>query len=151
MKIEMPEYKPLPIETKGKPFWRQIVIWLFKFRKYKLTKDYYFYIPWLGVCVLIPKGFIFDGASVPKIFWPLLSPTGIMLIPGILHDFGYRYNYFLDQNKEKIFINEGKAFFDNIFRKVGVYVNGMPIIDYVAWVALASFGFISWNKHRHGH
>ena len=37
----------------------------------------------------IPKGFITDGASVPKIFWNILSPWGIYSPAAVAHDWLY--------------------------------------------------------------
>lgn len=39
----------------------------------------------------IPAGFLFDGASVPNILYPLLDATPLdLIIPGALHDYAYR-------------------------------------------------------------
>ena len=37
--------------------------------------------------VIIPKGFVTDLASVPRIFWPIVPPYGKHLEASILHDF----------------------------------------------------------------
>ena len=39
--------------------------------------------------VRIPVGFISDGASIPVIFWSLLSPFGPWFHPALFHDWGY--------------------------------------------------------------
>ena len=62
--ISMPHMKPIPIPTKGKGFWGGIKIWLFVSRKWVIVKDYHYRID--GQDLVIPVGFIFDGASVPK-------------------------------------------------------------------------------------
>ena len=89
--MDYPILEPLPIKTKGFGWWKKLWIWISATRKFKVREDYTYYIPWLDVTVLIPAGFIFDGASIPRMFWPLLSPTGILFIPGLLHDYGYKY------------------------------------------------------------
>ena len=38
---------------------------------------------------VIEKGFEFDGASVPKFLAMWLSPTGVLLMGGLVHDYGY--------------------------------------------------------------
>jgi hypothetical protein len=146
--MKYPILKPIPIKTKGLSYWKKMKIWLTSSRTWEVVEDYYFEIPWLGVIVKIPKGFVFDGASIPKLFWPLLSPTGLLFIPGLFHDYGYKYNYWIDATDNKIYINAGQKFFDNQFRKLGVYINDMKILDKVAWVALRGFGWIAWKKHR---
>jgi hypothetical protein len=146
--LNMPNIKPVPIKTKGMPFWKQIYIWLTAFRQWEVIEDYYFFVPWLDVTVKIPQGFIFDGASIPRIFWLLLSPTGILFIPGLFHDYGYKYNYWLDENGNRIFEGYGQKFFDNQFGKLGEFINDMKVLDKVAWAVLRSFGWIAWNNHR---
>lgn len=37
--------------------------------------------------VMVPKGFLTDGASIPRIFWPFLSPWGSYSRAAIIHDF----------------------------------------------------------------
>ena len=146
--MKYPILKPVPIKTKGLGFWKKTCTWLVSSRKWEVVEPYYFYIPWLNQTVLIPKGFIFDGASIPKLFWPLLSPTGLLFIPGLFHDYGYKYNYWLDEYHTKIFIGKGQEFFDTQFGKLGVYINDMPVLDKIAFVALRGFGKFAWNTHR---
>jgi len=146
--MEYPILKPIPIKTKGLSWFEKTKIWLTSSRKWEVVDDYHFYIPWLLINVKIPKGFVFDGASIPKLFWPLLSPTGLLFIPGLFHDFGYKYNKWIDENDRDICVGAGQKFFDDQFRRLGVYINDMPILDKVAFVALRGFGFIAWNNHR---
>ena len=145
---DMPVLKPVPIGTKGRPWFKKIRRWLFGVRKWELVFDYYIYLPWLEKEVKVPGGFIFDGASVPKPLWPLLNPTGILLIPGLLHDYGYKYNCWLDEEDNKIFDKAGQKFFDQQFGKVAMYVNDMKFLDKNAFYALRLFGFKAWNDHR---
>jgi hypothetical protein len=42
----------------------------------------------LGV-ITVPKGFITDGASIPRIFWSLLGPFGPYFQAAIVHDYLY--------------------------------------------------------------
>lgn len=39
--------------------------------------------------VVIPKGTLTDGASIPKIFWGLLGPHGPYFLAAFLHDYAY--------------------------------------------------------------
>ncbi len=36
---------------------------------------------------LIRKGFVTDGASVPRIVWAFISPVGEIFYPAVLHDY----------------------------------------------------------------
>ena len=39
--------------------------------------------------VHVPRGFVTDFASVPRIAWPIMSPTGPLGRAGVVHDFLY--------------------------------------------------------------
>jgi hypothetical protein len=56
----MPHMKPIPIPTKGKGFWGGLKVWLLVSRKWEIVSDYHYKIN--GEDLVIPKGFIFDGA-----------------------------------------------------------------------------------------
>lgn len=113
-----------------------------------MDRDYLLYLPWLDTTILIPEGFIFDGASVPRVFWPILDPVGILLIGSIFHDFGYTYNYLLDDGYNKVFNNTSRSFFDQQIRDINTYINGSFFLNDAAWVILRLFGGIVWKKYR---
>ena len=146
----MPILRPLPIETKDKSLLKRTGAWLSATRKWEVMEDWHY--TYGLYTILIPKGFIFDGASIPKIFRNLLSPTGILLIPGLLHDFGYRYNYLLSFDTtteiDMIYCSAGQKFFDQLFLDVAKQINGMHRIDKLAYYALRVGGKKAWNEHR---
>jgi hypothetical protein len=39
--------------------------------------------------VIVPAGTLTDGASIPRIFWPLLGPHGPYFLAAVLHDYAY--------------------------------------------------------------
>ena len=71
---KMPLIQPMPIPTRGKSIFRAIWIWMMHSRKWLVAEDVDFTIN--GENFVIPKDFIFDGASIPRIFWVLLNPIG---------------------------------------------------------------------------
>ncbi len=147
-KFDMPEMRPVAIFTKNLSIFARVKVWLFATRKWEITKDYVLYISHLDKFIKIPKGFVFDGASVPKSFWFLLSPTGILLIPGLFHDFGYKYNCLISIKDEILFRDKDQVFFDELFRKLSLQVNQIKVPDYASWFVLRCFGFIAYKKHR---
>ena len=88
---KMPELKPVPIKTKGKGFWKGIVMWLLSTRNWEITKDWKYKIN--GNEYIIPAGFVFDGASIPKFLRTFFSPVGVLLIGGLVHDYMYKYTH----------------------------------------------------------
>ena len=51
-------------------------------------KESFRYISSYGV-ITVPRGFITDGASVPRIFWSIFSPYGDYFDAAIIHDYLY--------------------------------------------------------------
>ena len=51
-----------------------------------LEKSLHYESEVLGQIVVIPKGFISDGASVPRILWSIYPPFGRYLEAAIVHD-----------------------------------------------------------------
>ena len=150
--MEMPKLIPIPIETKGKSIFIRIWRWITSIRKWELTEDWEFKLPDDEPVVVIPKGFIFDGASIPRPLWGILSPTGLLMIPGLIHDFAYRYDYLWALDSEgrayKYKEKSGQWAWDSMFRRVGLKVNALAFIDTLAWIVLAVLGWWSWMSNR---
>ena len=141
-----PELKPLPIKTKGKGFWKGIAMWLLSTRNWEITKDWKYNID--GTEYVIPAGFQFDGASIPKFLRTFFSPVGVLLIGGLVHDYAYKYKTLLEVNKKKTMgdLTQKKA--DEIFRDINIVVNGFYTMNYLAYWSLRLGGFVAWNGHR---
>ena len=142
----MPNMKPIPIPTKGKGFWGGIRVWLFVTRKWEIVKDFHYKVD--GEDLVIPKGFIFDGASVPKFMHAWLSPMGILLVGGLIHDYGYKYQTLLCKGKKESIGVKTQKQMDIIFRDINIIQNGFRLINYLAYYGLKLGGFAAWNKHR---
>lgn len=147
----MPKLIPIPIPTKNENIFKALFYWIFKIRKWKIIEDWQFVYD--NKTIVIPKNFIFDGASIPRIFWLFLSPVGLLLIPGLIHDFGYKYNMFwvLDHQKNKIIPSHDytkRYMWDFLFRNVAIFVNGFKFINSIAWFALFLGGWWAWCRHR---
>ena len=143
---EMPELKPVPIKTKGKGFWKGIVMWLLSTRNWEVKKDWKYNID--GTEYVIPAGFVFDGASIPKFLRTFFSPVGVLLIGGLVHDYAYKYKTLLKKNKKDTMgeITQKKA--DEIFRDINIIVNGFYTMNRLAYWSLRLGGFVAWNGHR---
>ena len=150
--MSMPTLKPVPIPTKNqKTPIHKLLVFIFNVRKWELVENWHYKLN-DGVELVIPKGFRFDGASIPRPFWALLSPVGLLLIPGLLHDYGYRYDQIWEvgpDGKAKAYKkNAGKGFWDTLFKDTGKEINGFFLINLIAWIAVAAAGSSSWDAHR---
>ena len=142
----MPHIKPLPIKTKGKGFWKAIVMWLLATRNWELTQDWKYNLD--GTDYVIPKGFTFDGASIPKFLRTFFSPVGVLLIGGLVHDYMYKYTHCkpVSAKGALLVVDQKKA--DQIFRDINIVVNGFYSMNNLAYWSLRIGGFVAWNGHR---
>ena len=143
---EMPKLKPIAIPTAGKGFWGAVWMWLTGVRTWEVAEDWTFRIE--GDWYVVPAGFVFDGASIPKFLHTWLSPTGVLLMGGLVHDYAYKYATLLKMNKKKTMgtITQKKA--DEIFRDINIEQNGFHLLNKLAYWALRIGGFVAWNGHR---
>ncbi len=142
----MPHIKPLPIKTKGKGFWKAIVMWLLSTRNWELTQDWKYNID--GTEYVIPKGFTFDGASIPKFLRTFFSPVGVLLIGGLVHDYMYKYTHCKPVSAKGALLVVDQKRADQIFRDINIVVNGFYTMNYLAYWSLRIGGFVAWNGHR---
>ena len=142
----MPQLRPIAIPTAGKGFWGAVWMWLTGVRTWEVADDWAFKIN--GQWYIIPQGFVFDGASIPKFLHTWLSPTGVLLMGGLVHDYAYKYATLLKSGQKKTMgtITQKKA--DEIFRDINIEQNGFHLLNKLAYWALRIGGFVAWNKHR---
>ena len=142
----MPSMSPLPIETADKGFWKGILMWLTGVRQWEIVEDWFFEVE--GTKYVTPAGFQFDGASVPKFLATFLSPVGVLLMGGLVHDYAYKYATLTKADKESNIgpIDQAKA--DQLFRDICIEVNGFKVLNYLAYWTLRLAGFVAWNGHK---
>lgn len=147
---KMPSMIPMPILTAGKGTLGAVKLWISTTRRWTLADDWYYQLD--GIDYMVPKGFVFDGASVPKFFRSWLSPMGILLIPGLIHDFGYKNSHFMTRYGKDSPFEAGptrtQKYFDEVFRDTAISVNGFKYLNYAAFYSLRLAGFLAWRGHR---
>jgi Protein of unknown function (DUF1353) len=86
--------------------------------------------------IKVPVGFITDFASIPRIFWTIVSPIDEYAKAAVIHDYLYYTGMF------------SKAESDLIFKEA------MKVLDVKEWKifciynAVKYFGWLAWWKHR---
>lgn len=143
---EMPHMKPITIPTAGKGFWGAIWMWITGVRTWEIAKDWQFSVN--DENYVIPKGFVFDGASVPKFLASWLSPTGVLLVGGLVHDYAYKYTVLLKKGKKSTSEPMTQNEADQLFRDINIEQNGFHLLNKLAYWALVIGGFVAWNGHR---
>ena len=76
-----------------------ILLWLLGVRHWELAEDFNYTLN--DKDYVIPAGFKFDGASIPKFLHPFFSPVGVLLMGGLVHDYAYKYETLLMKNKKE--------------------------------------------------
>lgn len=88
----------------------------------------------------IPKGYCYDGASIPRVFWRLIGSNtdNSFLIPSMIHDV-------LCENHS--YVNNDRYFADKVFERL-LYVSGVPAFN--RWLMFHSVDnfqkFCDWGK-----
>lgn len=87
--------------------------------------------------IIVPEGFITDFASVPRIFWSIISPIDKHAKAAVLHDFLYVYGGHM-----------GRKRCDDIF------LEAMTVLDVDEWRrqpmyrCVRMFSWYRWNQLR---
>ena len=141
---DYPVMRPIRIATKGKGFFKMILMWILGTRHWEIANDFEYELN--GTKYVIPAGFKFDGASIPKFLHTFLSPVGVLLLGGLVHDYAYKYAALQPKKGAVLLLDQKKS--DEIFRDINIEINGFYFMNYLAYWSLRLGGFMAWNKHR---
>lgn len=143
--IDMPIVRQLPRNT-DKPLlqrllgWRETVV-------YEVVA-HYVHTTWIDerpINVLLPAGFRTDLASTPPLTWLFgFRPDGVMMVPGLIHDWYYRHGYLLTDKHEIIYKDKGKLWADKLFAATTARMAGVKTPGLLALIALAICGWPAW-------
>ena len=123
----MPHLKPIPIKTKGKGFWKGIAMWLLSTRNWELVQDWKYNLN--GSEYVIPKGFQFDGASIPKFLRTFFSPVGVLLIVGLVHAYMYKYTACKPSTPKGSLLILDQKMADQIITDINIELNGFSFMN----------------------
>jgi len=147
-RLAMPKFEFIPIKTVGLPFWLKLWVLLTESRRIRLLEDYIVRLP-SGAKAMLPKGFESDGTSIPRCLRWLIGPFGLALIPGLFHDFEYRYKNLLNPDGSPMFKQEQSRWAaDYRFRRLNNQINDMLILALLMYWCLRLVGMFAWNQHR---
>ena len=169
MIIPTPALKRIPYRMQGMSPFRQILHRWSNPPRYLLIEDYVITLD-DGLQLVHPRGFVVDGASVPRLLWPIIEPTGPLLEGSVPHDMYYQHGYLLARREPgrifnlasqklsrescrfgdlvPVFIGRGQAFGDRLLRDITIEKHGATVDANRAYRALRIFGKKAWNKYR---
>lgn len=153
--LEAPWLVPVPIETNTK--WEKFSS-RFATRFFCLGRDWH-YIDAEGNTCVIPGAFddegklkahyfVTDGKSYPRIVRPFFSAVGTGITEGLVHDFCYRYRCRVLADGTVIDSVMDRKKCDIQLRRIGISINGMAPVSWVAYWTLRAAGFAAWDYHR---
>lgn len=90
--------EPLIVEKVGKRTWKVAKTFIYRVGFKDSTE-----------AIVVPKGFITDFASVPRIFWILLPPDGRYSQAAVLHDYLYKIQIYTRKKSDSIFLEAMKV------------------------------------------
>ena len=111
---------------------------------YRLEED----VSYLVGCVpvFIRKGFVYDGASIPRPVWSLvgLYPGGVMEEPALLHDYLYIHGGVVSVSRDRI----SRAMVDKAFFDMMIASGVRKSQAYICYAAVRIFGGMFWNNKK---
>lgn len=139
------------VETKEISFLKRILRFFSFKRSFEIMEDYVIWCESIQGFVLLPKKFIYDGASVPKILGMFYSTVGVLFLGAGPHDLGYKYEglFLVDPvSGEVSFQKMSKSELDEIFNCLCTRETGMSIASGLARNTLSIFGIPAWRRYR---
>jgi hypothetical protein len=89
-----------------------------------------------GRQLLVPKGTISNGASVPRLLWGICSPYGTYTYPAVIHDYLYENNLYTREFADRQFLIDMGRCNTNKFTK------------WLFYYIVRIFGSLNWNKFK---
>ena len=111
-------------------------------RSYILLSEIEFYVEFEGMdevlTIEIPRGFVTDLASVPRVAWPLIGPSGSHAPAAILHDWLYRADVPFSRRTADLYF------------RYAMDVSGVPAVrKWILWAGVRlPVGAWVWRKNK---
>ena len=112
--------------------------------KYRLQDDYTYTPPSQMFSITVPRGFGWDGASVPRFLWTLsgIRPDGLVRAAALVHDYLYRHR----GKVPGCYRHFSRKRADLLFHRMILDAGESKLTAYRAYWAVRLFGWLAWNK-----
>lgn len=101
-----------------------------------LLADFSFWSQHLNERVAVPSGFKTDYASVPRVLWSILPPTGRYTKAAVIHDWLY------------VAGRCSRADADAVFLEAMEHLGVSPLTRRLMWAGVRAGGWMPWRKRR---
>jgi hypothetical protein len=113
------------------------------------SKDYEVQVDYaydMGHCkITVPKGFIYDRASIPAIVWPIISPDSLGNVAPLLHDYLYRHGGKLPKTQVNPYRTFTREETDNLFLELMTKCEVTRWRRLAAHQAVRTFSGFAWK------
>ena len=146
MKAEVRHYRQQSVEVAASSLPAPVVTYIGPGNVWRLEEAYEYRDG--DNLITVPEGFRFDLASIPRIFWFLISPFELSIAAPLLHDFLYAH----DGDPPATSIEPPRVYTrkeaDQLFLTI-MKTEGVPNWRRnLAYWAVRSFGWIGWRKQK---
>lgn len=146
----MPLIRPIPISTHEFKGLDKFLVLIFSSRRWRIEDAFSF--KFQNEEYLIPAGFEFSGRSIPRPLWGIFSSSGVLLIPALIHEYGYRYNgiYCIGDQDQPILShqNKTKEFWDDLFSSIEIDINDIELLSTLVKFCVRKGGKKTWKSFR---
>jgi len=94
--------------------------------------------------VTVPPGFLWDGASVPRVLWNMIPPWGSYSGAALVHDWLYRTRRTCASSTKTITKEEADRVFYELMLEDGVHKSRA----WTMWQAVALWGGKAWSQMK---
>ena len=94
------------------------------------------------------RGFQFDRASIPRIFWVIISKDDLSNVPPLFHDLLYRYAGNLPQGWVTPTTQFTRKEADNLFHHLMAQTGVTSWRLHIAYQAVSQFSSFAWGKRE---
>ncbi|MDJ0665419.1 MAG: DUF1353 domain-containing protein [Acidimicrobiia bacterium] len=144
MKAEVRSYEHESVAVAGSTLAAPVVTYIGPGNVWRLEADYAYQDG--PTLITVPAGFRFDLASIPRVFWWLISPFELSVAAPLLHDFLYAYKGDPPQGSLDPSRQYSRKEADQLFKRV-MEIEGVPgWRRRPAYAAVRAFGWIGWGK-----
>lgn len=111
---------------------------------YEVVEDYTYQAK--DFKITVPKGFIYDRASIPRIFWVIVDKDSLSNVAPLFHDMLYRHGGKLPQNLVLPYRTFSRDDADKLFLELMGKCGVIPWRSKAAYEAVRNFAESHWNK-----
>ena len=110
---------------------------------YEVVEDYTYAAD--GYSITAPRGFVYDRASIPRVFWAVIDKDDLSNVPPLFHDLLYRHGGRLEQKLVMPYRTFERADVDDLFYELMLRTGVKSWRAKLAYQAVRKFAGFAWQ------